>query len=765
MVRKDNGFQKKLLETFKVEATEHTQAISSGLIELEKTLAADEQTKVIEAVFREAHSLKGAARAVNLREIESICHSAESVFAALKRKEIALSPALFDGLHDVVDALGKLLGAIGTGVSGAQMLPVAEVLRRLDGVLKGATARSAQEGGREGQATPPPPELRQPSSAEKPASAETVRVATARLDALLFQAEELLAAKLTAHQRSVEIREAAGALAAFRKERSKIASEVKSLQFALQKGARRDGTQRTTDMQPRKLAEFLDSESAFVGSFEARLSALARSAEHDQRLLGAMVDGLLDDMKKALMLPVSSALEIFPKFVRDLSRDQKKEAELFVRGADIEIDRRILEEMRDPLIHVVRNCVDHGIETPEERKRKGKPPCGTITLAVARKNGSSVEILVSDDGAGIDAKRVLEAALNAGVVARDEVADRNERELLALVFRSGVTTSPIITDLSGRGLGLAIVREKVERLGGAIAVETQPGQGTAFRVVLPLTLATFRGIHVRAGGVQFVIPTIYVEQAARVKRGEIGTVENRETIRRNGQAVSLARLSDVLELPRKRSVERPEDTVQMVILGSADRRIAFLVDEILEEREVLVKPLGRQLSRVRNIAGATVLGTGKAIPILDVPDLLKSAAKAATAPAAGAAPIPEAAPETRSVLVAEDSITARTLLKNILESAGYRVQTAVDGIDALTRLKSERFDLVVSDVDMPRMDGFDLTARIRADKGLGELPIVLVTALESREHRERGIDVGANAYIVKSSFDQSNLLEVIRRLI
>jgi len=478
-----------------------------------------------------------------------------------------------------------------------------------------------------------------------------------------------------------------------------------------------------------------------------------------------MVDGLLEDMKKALMLPVSSALEMFPKFVRDLSRDRGKEAELLVQGGEIEIDRRILDEMRDPLIHLVRNCVDHGIETRAERARRDKPPQGTIALAIARRNGSRVEIQVSDDGAGIDTGKLREAARKLGLLSFEDAGRGGEQDLLPLVFQSGVSTSPIITDLSGRGLGLAIVREKVERLGGSISVETRPGRGTAFRVVLPLTLATFRGLHVKAGGERFVLPTAYVEQAARLKKEEIKTVENRETIRWNGQAVALARLADALELPRGKGVEPSGDTVQIVVLGSADRRIAFQVDEVLEEREVLVKTLGRQLSRVRNIAGATVLGTGKVVPILDVPDLLRSAAKAAAAPAAAAAEGGEVAAESKSILVAEDSITARTLLKNILESAGYNVATAVDGIDGFTQLKTERFDLVVSDVDMPRMNGFDLTAKIRADKALAELPVVLVTALESREDRERGIDVGANGYIVKSSFDQSNLLEVIGRLI
>lgn len=328
-----------------------------------------------------------------------------------------------------------------------------------------------------------------------------------------------------------------------------------------------------------------------------------------------------------------------------------------------------------------------------------------------------------------------------------------------LAFQSGISTSSIITDISGRGLGLAIVREKVEQLGGTVAIESHPDAGTTFRIALPLTLANFRGVLVGVGGQFFIIPIASIGRVARLADMDIRTVENRETISLDEKAVSLVRLGDVLGLPSKAAAGKSAGEMAIVLdLGST--RIAFQVDEVIGEQEVLVKPLGPQLARVRNIAGASVLGTGQVVPVLNVPDLMKSAVKFAAG-----MPVQPAETRTQSVLVVEDSITSRALLKNILESAGYAVTTAVDGVDAYTVLKTAVFDLVVSDVEMPRMDGFELTAKVRSDKQLAELPIVLVTALESHEYRERGIDVGANAYIVKSSFDQSNLLEVIRRLI
>ncbi|MBI1982758.1 MAG: response regulator, partial [Acidobacteria bacterium] len=470
------------------------------------------------------------------------------------------------------------------------------------------------------------------------------------------------------------------------------------------------------------------------------------------------------DMKKVLMFPFLSLLEGFPKLVRDLSRDRGKKTELSIQGAEIEVDRRILEEVKDSLIHMVRNCIDHGIENPQERSQKGKPSTGTIALAISQRNGDKVEIRISDDGAGIDADKVRAAALKLGIVSREDVEKMDDQGVMSLIFHSGVSTSSMITDLSGRGLGLAIVREKVEKLGGSISVETGRDRGTSLCLVLPLTLAAFRGIVVRAEGDLFVVPSSHVERTVRVGKDDIKTVENRETIRLNGEVVSLVRLSDALALPRQGPADAPSNHHHALVVRLLNQRMAFLVDEVVEEQEVLVKGLGRQLARVRNIAGAAVLGTGRVVPVLNVPDLAKSAVEASAAPAVSAA-AGEPPERRKSILVAEDSITARSLLKNILESAGYVVQTAVDGVDALTALKAGEFELVVSDVDMPRMNGFDLTARIRADKKLGDLPVVLVTALESREDRERGIDVGANAYIVKSSFDQSNLLDTVGRLI
>ena len=629
------------------------------------------------------------------------------------------------------------------------------------------------------QAIEAPPTM----AVEKPALTGTVRVSTAKLDSILLQAEELLSVKQSVGHRSAEVREITATFALWKKEWENIRHDVRNIQRALEKNSEQNIGNHPADPQGKmdplamkgggsytsftvKNLEFLEWNSTYVRSLEHRLAALHRLCEDDYHLLDKIAESILDDMKTVLMLPFSSLLDIFPAFVRKLSRDHGKEAELVMKGEDIKIDKRILDEMKDPLIHLVRNCIDHGIEKPEERVQKNKPLCGTVTITVSQKNSHMVEILISDDGTGIDLAKVKSAAVKLGIITDNEAGKLNDQEVQSLIFLSGVSTSPIVTDISGRGLGLSIVGEKVEKLGGTISLENRPVTGTVCRILLPLTLATFRGILIYVDEHLFVLPTTNVEQVVRVNKEQIKTVENRETIRLNGQAVSLVRLRDVLKFAPKDTADESADILQVVVLGSAERRIAFTVDGVLSEQEVLVKKLGAQLTRVPNIAGATVLGTGKVVPILNVPDLMKSAVQVMGGPVLPtAAPVEKEEIKRKSVLVVEDSITARTLLKNILESAGYDVKTAVDGIDAFTIIKTEDFDLVVSDVDMPQMNGFDLSAKIRRDKELSEMPVVLVTALESREDREHGIDAGANAYIVKSSFDQSNLLEVIRRLI
>jgi two-component system chemotaxis sensor kinase CheA len=748
MAMHDEEFLKRLRATFQVEADEHLQAMATGLLEMEKATSPAERQSITETIYREAHSLKGAARAVDLADIEAICQAMETVFARWKRDSAVPAPEAFDVLHKSVDAIRSLLGA-GRSERTPSHSRLLGQLAQLAIERPGASVPSEVP-------APSQPVMEKPSPEPEPdrVTGETVRIDAAKLDAQLLRAEELLPFKAAMTQHARDLRDLLERMDGWRKRWSAMPAEARNT------GAFGNGS-------GRQFAEFIEWNIDFHRSLEQRLRAMTAQADANHYHMSRQLDDLLQDSKRLVMFPFSTLTGLFPKIVRDLCREQGKQAELIIQGGDVEIDKRILEEMKDAIVHMLRNCVDHGIELPAERARRGKSADGKIRIDLAQVNGSKVEIVISDDGEGIDLEGVKDAAVRRNVVSAAEASTLQEADAMALIFRSDVSTRKTVTAISGRGLGMAIVQSKVEKLSGQLSIESKRAVGTTVRMVLPLTLATFRGIQVAAANQTFVVPAASVDRVLRIRPSDICTVENRETISvaaEQGRVLSLVRLAAVLELPPPSRMPDVSAVIPVLILRAAGERIAFAVDEVLHEEEVLVKPLRKPLVRVRNIGGATILASGKAVPTLNVSDLIKSVRvqPRAGSPASAAAPAKVSA---RRVLVVEDSITSRMLLKGILESAGYEVQVAVDGMEAFARLREWECDLVVSDVEMPRLNGFDLTAKIRADKRLAELPVVLVTALESRAQRERGLEVGANAYIVKSSFDQSNLLEVVRRFL
>lgn len=770
MSNAEEEFLRRLRATFVVEAEEHVRAMSAGLLELERQPPPERRAELLETVFRDAHSLKGAARATNFPEVESVCQSLESVLVAWKRGELAVSGGSFDVLHRAVDligvlatggergpatdqsALGAVLGQLAEIASAKHVSPpppaagenyrAANVLRPAP--LPPVSAAPAQA------SVAPAPSKTSPASAPAPATVETIRVSTAKLDRLLLGAEEMLVGKQSAAQRAFDVKQIELLLAQWTRRWAGLQPKLREWRGAAAESGAAGA-----------VGEFIDWNSASLKSLEGKIRELGKAVARDRHDVARRVDDLLDDAKQLVMLPFATLADLFPKLVRDLSRDQGKQVNFTQQGTELEVDKRILEEMKDPLVHLLRNCVDHGVEKPEQRAQRGKPAMARVSLTIAAVPGNKIELTIADDGAGLDLAKVKAAAVQRGLVSAEQAAALDDRQARDLIFQSEVSTSPIITEISGRGLGLAIVREKTDKLGGWVAVESEAGQGTRFRIVLPLTLATFRGVLVRVAGQTLVVPTTHIERVGRVKTSAVRTVENRETIELGGRTLAFVRLAEVLEL--EPTAAPAGDYLAFVVLGSGGERVAFVVDEVLHDEEVLAKAFTRPLVRVRNIAGATVLASGRVAPILNAADLMKSArraggtSRAVVAAAAGPA-------KAKSILVAEDSITSRMLLKGILESAGYRVKTVVDGMEAWTAVRTEEFDLVVSDVEMPRMNGFDLTAHIRGDKKLAEKPVVLVTALASTADRERGIDVGANAYIVKSNFNESSLLEVVRRL-
>lgn len=772
----NQDFLNRLIATFKIEAKEHISSITNGLINFEQLDSDDEKQRLIEEVYREAHSLKGAARAVNLTDIESICQNFENVISAFKKREIEFKSEYFDRLHKAMDIVEKYLDTSTEEEKIMMFDSINDLAMELSEIALGMfvastlpVAKPEPEQFLEEKIIDEPKPVEQKQQSKIPADApkkktsaaktdETIRITTSKLDSLMLQAEELLSVKLVGDEITKNIFEQKNSLLLLQKEWGKIYQDLKRFSKLSQPSVENDFYQSAQNIQ-----KFLEWNSDFFGEMKNNISALSKTSQLNSKNFSGMLTGLLEDMKSILMLPFSNLLDTFPKIVRDLSKDLGKECSLKINGGDLEVDRRILEEMKDPLIHLIRNNIDHGIETPDARKKKGKDEKGNILLSVTPVEGGKVEIFLSDDGAGMDAEVIKSTAVKKGIISSEEAEKLSESDALNLIFLSEVSTAKVITDVSGRGLGMAIVKEKVEKLGGRIKIETVKGKGTSFRITLPLTLATFRGILFSCAERKFIVSTSSVLQVISVKPSEIKLVENRETVLLNGFPISFVKLSSVLQLPLEKKINA-EDELVVLALQSSDKIIGFLIDEILEELEVLVKPFNKQIVRLRNFSGATILGDGSIVPILNSTDLLNSA----IADAGGISISKEekaSGKKAGKILVVDDSITSRLLLKDILESAGYSVSASVDGVDAFTNLKSDEFICVVSDVEMPRMNGFELTKKIRADKKYSEIPIVLVTGLAKKEDREKGIDSGANAYIVKSSFDQSNLIETIERLI
>ena len=786
MTSKSENLLKRLLATFKPEAEDHLNAMSSGLLELEREKDPAKSQSLIESIYRESHSLKGAARAVNLNQVETLCQEMESVLAEFKHGQILTTTGFFDAIHQAIDTLSQIIAATYDD-SIKRPASVNDALKRLNQLTQADKTDKPVES----SVNPPlielPEKITDPDSEsqfkgspvvvdpdppqvlpreEHLTASDTVRIATTKLDTLLVQAEGMLGIKLSNAQRSTELRAACGTLEKWFRELKKIQPDWNVFQHLVESSNKKDDLALSIPSLKR-LNEFWGWTHQRLQALDNELLPLAKKAEQDSRSAGRMVDDLLEDMKQVVMLPCSTLLESFPKIVRDLSRGLNKEVDWIAQGTNIEIDKRILEELKAPLVHLIRNCVDHGIEAPDERERRGKPRRGKISLSVAQVEGGKVEVCVVDDGAGIDFEKVKTAALKRGLLTDDDESVLKSSEVVNLIFRSELSTSPIITNISGRGLGLAIVKEKVTKLGGQISVKTKAGEGASFCISLPISLATFRGILVIAGGQPLIVPSIQVDCVTRVRRDSIQTIENDDTILFHGHPIALVALEDVLSLERTSDEkENNSEMISILALGGSDQPIAFSVSEVVQEQEVLVKSLPYPVIHLRNVSGATLLGDGRVAPILNVAGLLQSAlgvhgSKARLVAKTSAS----AVQQKKSILVAEDSITSRMLLQNILESANYQVQTEVDGMAAWAALKTGEFDLLVSDVQMPRMDGFELTAKVRSDSVMGDMPVVLVTSLEKREDRELGVEAGANAYIVKSSFDQSDLLAVIAKLL
>jgi two-component system chemotaxis sensor kinase CheA len=470
--------------------------------------------------------------------------------------------------------------------------------------------------------------------------------------------------------------------------------------------------------------------------------------------LSRLLNDLQDRAMRTQMVPVSTITDQLHRAVRDLARSQGKKIRWEARGTDTELDRGVLHQLSDSLVHLVRNAVDHGVEPPEERQEAGKHAQATVRLQ-AMQLGSEVILAVTDDGRGIDVASVTDEADRRGI----DTDGMTEQELLGLTFQAGLSTRPFVTDVSGRGVGLDVVRTKVESVHGRVEVRSEPGAGTEFRIVVPITTAVLRCLLVEAGGQSFALPFHRVLLSQPHEPAAAAHAEGRPVIRVEGQAIPVQALAETLSLDAGR-----ETTGPLVVLADTARRHAFQVDRLIGQRDVVIKALDPLLPHLPAVAGASVEPDGSILVVLDPPGLIQRARQAsrATAPRK---PIEDSAERRRSILVVDDALTIRELQRSILERAGFHVRVAADGNHALSALAEATSDLVLTDIEMPNMDGFALTEAIRAHPTLANIPVLILSSRSSADDRQRGLDAGADGYIQKSGFDEASLLSAVNRLL
>lgn len=503
------------------------------------------------------------------------------------------------------------------------------------------------------------------------------------------------------------------------------------------------------------LNRLLDINEQARQSMRGQVEQFGRHVDQ-QRML---IDDLEQEVMAARMLPVSHLFSSLPRAVRELTHATGKEVELIIHGETTELDRKLLEALNDPLLHLVRNAIDHGIEPPSERRAIGKSPRGRVEVT-AEASGGEVFITIRDDGRGMEPDTIRSIAVKKGLISRENAALLSDQEALELVFLPGFSSAAMITDISGRGVGMDVVRTNITELGGQVVLESHPGEGSCITLILPMTIATTRVLLVQIGDDTFALPASGCHGIVWAYQEHIHTIEGRAMLVHEGQPVPLFHLGDLIGIGNTHSQMRRREPA--VLIGMPQRLLSVLVDKLVDEREAVVKPLGLLFEKQRRYNGAIQLGDGQLVLLLNPVWLAQAARGIAPLAPAAAKPAVQRRPH---LMVVEDSFTTRELIRSILQSAGYEVSTAVDGLDALDKLRRQSYDLVVTDVEMPRVDGFELTSRIRDELGLLDLPVVIITSLASEEYRRRGLEAGAQAYIVKSQFNQDNLLRVIQQLL
>jgi two-component system sensor histidine kinase and response regulator WspE len=739
----DDLSQLSMLELFIMEAESQGQALTTGLLALERDPAAADQ---LEACMRAAHSLKGAARIVGLNAGVDVANVMEDCFVAAQRGEVTLRQKHIDLLLRGVDLLNRIANQSEANVQegvGEKLPEVSEFLASLRFLLN-----SPEEEALLPELVPARPTEHESSSAAdaRDTSERVLRVTADNLNRLLGLSGESLV-------ESRWLKPFAESLLRLKRLHMNTAKTLNDFRESLSGFV----------LNEQALTALLEVEHRVVECRELLSERLVALEAFDSRST-SLAQRLYDEAIGCRMRPFSDATRAFPRTVRDLGRDLGKQVLLEIVGEETQVDRDILEKLDAPLGHLLRNAVDHGIETPENRRVAGKPDEGVIRLE-ARHRAGMLQILISDDGQGIDLDQLRQTVVERKLT-NAEIADKlTEAELLEFLFLPGFTMKDKVTEISGRGVGLDVVQNVLKQVRGTIRVSSQPGKGTRFQLQLPLTMSVVRTLLVDIGGEAYAFPLASIVRTIKLPREEIELLEGRQYFNFDCQLVGLFSAHQVLGGGEPAVAG---DELPVIVVGEPGNAYGLVVDRFLGERELVVQPLDARLGKIKDIAAGALLENGSPVLIVDIEDMLRSVDKLVSAGTiskvrrdAGTA----TAKKRKRVLVIDDSLTVRELERKLLDQQGYEVEAAVDGIDGWNAARTGIFDLIITDIDMPRMDGIELVTLLKKDANLKSLPVMIVSYKDREEDRLRGLDAGADYYLTKGSFHDETLVQAVIDLI
>jgi two-component system, chemotaxis family, sensor histidine kinase and response regulator WspE len=753
-----SGFS--MLELFQLEMESQGAVLTENLLALEQSPA---NASRLEKLMRAAHSVKGAARMIDREVVASVAHELEEVFVAAQRGEAVLLPGHVDVLLRGVDLLQRVAQTPEEEIGKWSSERAGEVRQFLTDIAKVRTGKipevtntalgTRQEEALNFSETLPvnlsaSPVTGSSKEAEepKPSQQRFLRVTAENLNRILALTGESLV-------ESSRFGPFSGSLLRLKRQHNELAQTLDKLRESFD----RENVSESTE------AQIIQAQAQLLQCRQLLAERLLELENFGRRSVH-LSHRLYNEALASRMRPFADGVHGFPRMVRDLARDLGKKVRLEIQGQNADVDRDILERLEAPLTHLLRNAIDHGIELPEERCATGKPQEGLIRLD-ARHSGGNLLITVSDDGRGIDLAELRIAIADRGITSAQTIEKMSEAELLDFLLLPGFTMKESVTQISGRGVGLDAVHAMVKEVRGAINITTQPGHGTTFQLHLPLALSIVRALLVEIGNEPYAFPLVHVKRVLKIGKEKIEAVEGRQHFHFEDQQIGLVAAHQILGSEEEGP---PAEELSVVLIGNKDNAYGLVVGKFLGEHELVVQPLDRRLGKIKDVSAGALMEDGSPVLIIDVEDLIRSTEKlvdGGTLSGIHRVDARDTQKKRKRILVVDDSLTVRELERKFLETCGYEIEIAVDGMDGWNAVRTGHFDLVVSDVDMPRMDGIELVSFIRKDGHLKSLPVLIVSYKDREEDRRRGLEAGADYYLAKGSFHDEALLEAVTNLI